>query len=171
MARAAPKHITTAPTVDPVVGLSREILRIWDAESGAEQAFRGDPSKSMDKADIAAQLGEFRDALETLISFSSASGLEGALVQLALALDTLNGISTSRDSEDELNVIELKLNRMIRSAMDVMRSALRAEIDPTVRSIVRIYAGNPEKITKWIDRVDDWAENGRTRRLQEDEGS
>jgi len=65
---------------DPVVELSRELLRIWDADDGAQREFyQRDKVSARVSEDTQREFGEWRDAVETIISFSQAASLEGAL--------------------------------------------------------------------------------------------
>ena len=78
--------------------------------------------------------------------------------QLALTLDTIRDIF--RENEGELD-------RRLRSAIRGIRQSLHTELDPTVRSLLKIYGASDETHPLWIDRVDGWAEKGRTQRHQE----
>ncbi len=159
-AAAAPQegHSQTT-TGDPVVELARELLRLWDADDSAQREFSlHDKASASVKVDTQVEFGEWRDAIETIISFSQAASLEGALIQLALALDTIRDIF--RENEGELD-------RRLRSAIRGTRQSLHTELDPTVRSLLKIYGASDETYPLWIDRVDGWAEKGRTQRHQE----
>lgn len=76
---AAPQegHLQTT-TGDPVVELARELLRLWDADDSAQRELDSAASASV-KVDTQVEFGEWRDAIETIISFSQAASLEGAL--------------------------------------------------------------------------------------------
>jgi hypothetical protein len=80
-AAAAPQegHSQTT-TGDPVVELSRELLRLWDADDSAQRELDSAASASV-KVDTQVEFGEWRDAVETIIGFSQAASLEGALIQ------------------------------------------------------------------------------------------
>lgn len=157
---AAPQEGHSQSTAgDPVVELSRELLRLWDADEAAQREFSLHRKASGHaRVNTQGEFGEWRDAVETIIGFSQATSLEGALVQLALALDTIRDIF--RDNEGELD-------RRLRSAIRGIRQSLHTELDPTVRSLLKIYGASDETHPLWIDRVDAWAEKGRTQRHQE----
>lgn len=92
-------------------------------------------------------------------------------MQLTLALDGVSDISSALNENEEaqeaVGPIEMKLNRLIRSATDAIRNAQRNEIDPTVKAVVEIYGGSHDRTPKWIDRVPSWAEKGSMVRQQE----
>ncbi|MDE2468999.1 MAG: hypothetical protein KGL35_09735 [Bradyrhizobium sp.] len=80
-----------------------------------------------------------------------------AIVQLALSLDVLTEVSgtVERDEEEQktLDQIELKIDRLIRSAIRALRQAVGStQIDPPVSSLVRIYAGGQD-CELWINRA------------------
>ena len=142
-AAAAPQegHSQTT-TGGPVVELSRELLRLWDADDSAQRELDSAASASV-KVDTQVEFGEWRDAVETIIGFSQAASLEGALIQLALALDTIRDIFRGNEGE---------LDRRLRSAIHGIRQSLHTELDPTVRSLLKIYGASDETYPLWIDR-------------------
>lgn len=146
------------PQLDPVVELSKQLLRLWDADDGSQLEY-SNAGETVDRSESDSTLKQFRDwrdAVEKIVSYTQATGIEGALVQLALALDTLRDILPGIPKEHRDEAKELQLDRLIMSAMRGVRNALSTEIDPTVGSIVEIYAGHPI----WIDYVDEWAAKG-----------
>src|SRR6185295_7974355 len=95
-----------------------------------------------------------------VISFSEASSLDGALVQLELALDSLDDIdSLVPDEVEGFTSKRLQVERLVRSAMRTMRKAHAT--DPTIRPLVEYYSGRG---SLWIDRVEAWATEGRAQR-------
>jgi hypothetical protein len=161
-----------ANPVDPVVELSRTLLTLWNALDGAEKEFQGDAVRQHVADDARTQLSEWKNAVETEISFTKARTAQGALVQLTLALDAVDDVSSALDEEEAKQAverIEMKLHRLIRSAIDAIRGPLQNDIDPAVRSIVTLYGGGHEVFPKWIDRVPSWAEKGSVLHQQEGE--
>jgi hypothetical protein len=110
--------------------------------------------------DAQKQFGEWRDAVEKIVSFTQAGGLQGAMIQLALSLDVLGDILSSLREDDQLLIDgkEMQASRLVRSAPRAIARALDAELDSTVRSIVKIYSGDFSKFPTWLDRVDEWAQ-------------
>jgi hypothetical protein len=168
MAKAVAKHITPTPAADPVVELSRQLLVIWDADASSQEDLKGN---TLARDDACRQFSDWRTAVETIISFTPARGIEGALVQLTLALDAVADINSALNDnaeiEEAVGPIEMKLNRLIRSAMDVIRNGLRDSMDPAVQAVVDLYGGSHDSTPKWIDRVPGWAEKGSTVRQQQ----
>jgi hypothetical protein len=175
MPKAAKKYSAIAPTIDPVVELSKKLLVLWDADDGSEREYSEANEAGHIREDTLHQFRDWRNAVETMISFTPARGIDGALVQLALALDTIDDLPSPSedDQKKQIDTIQMLLHRLIRSAMDAMdamHSEIQTEIDPTVRSIIKIYGGNHDIFPKWIDRVNDWASKGQVIRHQEDGG-
>src|SRR6478735_38362 len=110
---------------DQVVELSRHLLILWDADDGAELEYcnSDDSDLTKDKAwDAKRQFSEWRDAVEDIVSFSEASSLDGALVQLALAVDSLNDINDLVVDEPKgFASKRLQIVRLVRSAMRAVR--------------------------------------------------
>ena len=148
---------------DPVVELSRHLLVLVDADDGAELEYRNksleDPSRN-----AARLFGEWRTAVERMISFSEASSLDGALVQLALALDSLDDINSLVPDEVEGFVSKrLQTERLVRSAMRAVRKGRTTK--PSVQTLVEFYSGRG---SLWIDRAEAWATEGRMQRERGD---
>jgi hypothetical protein len=73
MAKATAKHIVPA---NPVVGLSKSLLTLWNADDGF-QAESKHGSASQIRGDTISQLSEWRNAVETMISVTQARNVEG----------------------------------------------------------------------------------------------
>ncbi|UPT92151.1 hypothetical protein HAP41_0000048690 (plasmid) [Bradyrhizobium barranii subsp. apii] len=156
-------YSTAAVASDPVVELSRHLLVLVDADDGAELEYR-DKSMEDPSRNAARQFGEWRTAVERMISFSEASSLDGALVQLALALDMLDDIDSLVPDEVAGFISKrLEIERLVRSAMRAVRKGRTTE--PTVQSLVEYYSGSG---SLWIDRVEAWATEGRMQRERGD---
>jgi hypothetical protein len=119
MAKAARKNITPRRTasssqksspepaaaaavlpVDPVVELAKKLMNAWDADYCADSKY---PESELLEKEAAAQLREWRGALETVITYAQPATFQGALVQMALGLDTLSqmdGLIEDGDKED-----------------------------------------------------------------------
>jgi hypothetical protein len=96
-------------------------------------------------------------AVEDIVSFSEAKSQDGALVRLALAIDSLNDIeSLVPDGVKGFASKRLQIEWLVRSAMRNMRKD--HTMDPTIQSLVEIYSGDN---SLWIDRVEAWATEGR----------
>jgi hypothetical protein len=79
--------VTSHP--DPVVDLSRHLLDLWDADD-ASQVEHYNSSNVVVGRDIQRQFGEWQDAVAKIISFTQATSLAGALMQLSVdELDSL----------------------------------------------------------------------------------
>jgi hypothetical protein len=163
MAKANKKSSTTTPAIDPVVDLSKKLLALWDADDGSQREYSEADSVVEDiKDETLEQFGEWRAAVEKIISYTQAQSIEGALVQLAIALDTLDDISTQGQNSEKMQI-----NRLILSAMRGAHTALRHGIDPDLFSILKIYGAERGNNPIWIDHVNDWAAKGRVQRQSE----
>jgi len=97
MTRAAKKSSTNAITTHtpcPVVELSQKLLVLWDADDSSQREYyaMGGTASQLIREETMNQFSEWRNAIEKIISYTQAKGLEGALVQMALALDTLDDL-------------------------------------------------------------------------------
>jgi hypothetical protein len=170
MPKAAKKYSTTAPAIDPVVELSKKLLVLWDADDGSQREYNDiETVPEHVKDDTLEQFGEWRDAIEKIISYTQPANLQGALVQMALACDTLNDLHSFIEAGDRkaIDCDTLQLDRLLRSAMRAVRAAIPTEINPAVRSIVKIYSGDYDHNPIWIDNVKGWAEKGSELRVRE----
>lgn len=165
-------HTARSPAAAPasacaVVDLARQLLVLWDGDNGSQSEFSrlGDKIHESEKDQTMYLFRDWRNAVEELVSFTAAKGINGALVQLALSLDTLDDLTANLTPEDQKKVelIELRINRLISSAIRAIRET--TEIDPTVASIVEIYGLDASR--PWIDRVKGWAEKHRAERKRE----
>jgi hypothetical protein len=139
------------------------LLALWDADDGSQREYSEADSVVEDiKDETLEQFGEWRAAVEKIISYTQAQSIEGALVQLAIALDTLDDISTQGQNSEKMQI-----NRLILSAMRGARTALRHGIDPDLFSILKIYGAERGNNPIWIDHVNDWAAKGRVQRQSE----
>jgi hypothetical protein len=116
---------TTTAATDPVVELARQLVDLWNAD-GASEVEHHASNKASDEAFgryIQQQLGEWQQAVAQLISFTQATSLAGALVQMSIALDELDSLlSTNVDGGDRQvrqlsGVDEHRVDRLIRSAI------------------------------------------------------
>jgi hypothetical protein len=119
--------------------------------------------------DIQQQFGDWQEAVATIISYSQATSPAGALVQLALdELDSLLSVDVGGAEERQVRqlrgVDELRVERLIRSAMRAVQKSLGTEFE-SVRGIVQIYASDSEE--SWLDDVPKWAQEGRVARQRE----
>lgn len=148
---------------DPVVDLATQLLVLWDADDASQHEYYGSDTVSENiKDDTMHQFGEWRDAVETIISFTQAKNLQGALVQLALACDAAHDVEGATEAGDKktINRLVIQLERLIHSAIQAVRTAI-PEINPDVVSVVKIYSGDYDhRSPAWIDHVGDWAEKG-----------
>lgn len=114
------------------------------------------------------QFSEWREGVEAIISFTPAKGLEGALVQLALALNVLDDVlqELKQQKLKEYKAKGLQIDRLIRSALRAVRTALPTPIGRTVESIADMYTSSNEGALL-TDRVRNWSEKGRVSRERE----
>ena len=170
MRKAAKKYSAIAPTIDPVVELSKKLLVLWDADDGSQREYHDlETIPQHVKDDTLQQFGEWRDAIEKIISYTQPENLQGALVQMALACDTLDDLDNlvAADDKKAVNHRILQIDRLLRSVMRVVRSALGTEIDNSVQSIVKMYSGDYDHNPIWGDHVTGWAEKGSELRVRE----
>lgn len=167
----SPRRLSPAPRTpsgDPVVDLTTRLLTLWDADGGAQTEYyenRGVPEGVQD--DTMHSFSEWRDAIETIISFTQANNLQGALVQLALACDAARDVDDATSGDLKTNRKVIKLMRLMHSAMKALRTAI-PEIHPDVVSVLKIYGGDfDDRSPAWIDQVPEWAEKGSAERASE----
>lgn len=162
MPKATAKHITPAVPADPVVEMSRKLLRLWDADDGAQTEHRETKVPEGVRDDTMGQIGEWRDAIAKTITYTQPTTLQGSLVQMALALDALSDISDFLGVDDKAGIENrvLRIDRLIRLAARKMSFA--APIDSELRSLLEIYGIS---VVNWIDHVGEWSEKGKDRRL------
>lgn len=168
MAKATRIYNISKSTISPPVSLlAEQLLALWDADdaSSREQFALGDTERKMSETSAnrtSHQISEWREAIELLISFSPATNLHEALIQLALASDAARDVAELWEQEevDERLILSrrLMLDRLLDSAISVMRKNVSANM--TCESIVKIYAVS-EAYPPLIALVPAWAEQGR----------
>ncbi len=120
MPKAAKSHITSsAPatettTRDPALVVAYQINRLWDAYHGADcealdLKHKGETTDASIVRDHANQIWQWRDALETVLSFTRATTLAGALFQMVIAAEDLDTLLSNLEcrlslAESEKNV-------------------------------------------------------------------
>jgi len=159
MVNAKSKALLPAVTPDcPAVVLARNLLFLWEADEGAQIEF-SDRNDSYPGSDTSQQINDWMKALVAVISFTRAKSLDGALVQISLALETFDDIANlSEDDKGATHALSLQLNRLMHSAMRAIGDAIGSEVDPSVSELVRIYGGKHEL---WIQQAASLAEKGR----------
>jgi hypothetical protein len=120
------EQTNTTNTPDPVMQLAGWLNELHDA-AGARPP-------SVDDADDILQLGEWTESVERLISYAVAESLEGALVQLALALESIDTIPTDLN---EIRAERLRLGRLVRSAMRVVYASVGTEMSVATRRLAQ----------------------------------
>jgi hypothetical protein len=162
--------VTTHP--DPVVDLSRHLLDLWDADD-ASQVEHHHSSNDVVGRDIQQQFGDWQEAVAKIISFTQATSLAGALVQMALAVDELDSLlnvvvcAEDRPLRQLSSVDEHRIVRLIRSAMRAVSKSPETDVE-TVRSFVKIYTGYDDRT--WLDNVQQWAQEGQKERRKSEGG-
>jgi hypothetical protein len=149
---------------DPIVDLAGQLLLLWNADDGAE---RENDALEYVKRNCSNQFAEWRGSLETVASFTRAESLQGALVQMALALDAIEDVFAGQGTQKALRANELRLQRLMLSAIRAVHASMGSAIDPSVQELVRIYSGEPGL---WIDNANRWAARGEEAR-REDPGA
>jgi len=150
------KNPVRPTSADPAVDISHEIQRLWDAKRGYEVLIKKLPDDSITERSrlwrCYHQITEWRDALETVATFTVATSLEGALVQLALAQHEALRIG---DGSGDLDGVVDSINRLLRSARDVIFDTLGDRVKE-VRTSVKVYSwiGNQEKQRNWLSDDD-----------------
>jgi hypothetical protein len=161
---------TGAVNPDPVVKLSEQLFALWNADDASQIQYNdGDlPSQRIKGTEIQQQFSNWQRAVATIISFTPATSLAGAVVQMALALDELDSmlsVVVCGDGERQVRklpkVDEYRIERLIRSALRAVRKSVGPEFE-SVRGIVNIYASYNDE--NWLDEVPKWAEQGRVAR-------
>ena len=143
----------TAP--DPVVQLAGRLNDLQDAVCG----------RTPGDGDDELQLDEWLHSVETLISYTVAESLEGALVQLALALHSVHVMSTEH-GEKAFHAERLRLGRLVRSAMRVLHASVGSEMSIATRRLTSIYDVSDTEADMvgpkiWAHQVNDWAQEAR----------
>jgi hypothetical protein len=163
-------NTVTAPP-DPVVNLSDQLFDLWNADDASQIEYYQEPALKTVGSEIQQQFGDWQEAVATIISYSQATSPAGALVQLALALDELDSLlsvdvggAEERQVRQLRGVDELRIERLIRSAIRAVQKSLGTEFE-SVRGIVQIYASDSEE--SWLDSVPRWTEDGRVARQRE----
>jgi hypothetical protein len=158
---------TSTAATDPVVELSRQLADLWNADGASEVEYHSGNKALGD--DIQQQVGEWQQAVAQTISFTQATSLAGALVQLAIALDELDSLlSTNIDDTGARQVRQLsgvdehRVDRLIRSAI---RAVAKSPEVAAVLPILEIYGGGDDR---WIDNVQRWAKEGKRIRSEVD---
>ena len=163
--KSSPKPAATAAVlpVDPVVELAKKLMAVWDPDNCADEKYpEQEPAAARLEKEASAQLREWRSALETLISYSDPASFQGALVQMALGIETLNEMDSLIQAGDKEDLSDLAgtAERLLCSAMRVMLSVPGQEIDDDVKSIVNLYSND----SNFIDRAKAWSEIARADR-------
>jgi hypothetical protein len=163
--KSSPKPAATAAIlpVDPVVELAKKLMNAWDADNCADAKYpEAEPAAARLEKEASAQLREWRSALETLISYSDPASFQGALVQMALGLETLNQVDSLIEAGDKEDLSDMArtADRLLCSAMRVMLSVPGQEIDEDVKSIVNIYVDDSD----FVEKARAWSETARADR-------
>ena len=171
-AKGGTNTVTTHP--DPVVTLSDHLFALWHADDTSQVLFYSsdEPQAMKDVGcEIEQQFGDWQSAVATIISYTPATSLAGAVVQMALALDDLDSLmSTNVCGGEERTVRQLRgvdeyrIERLIRSALRAVKKSVGPEFE-TVRGIVNLYASYNDE--NWLDDVPKWAQEGRVARQRE----
>jgi hypothetical protein len=153
MAKADSKNTTNTP--DPVMQLATRLNDLHDAVGVVP------PGDDNDEP----QLNEWIHSVETLISYAVAESPEGVIVQLALALDSIHGVSIER-GEEAFRAEKLRLGRLVRSAMRVVYASVGPEMSTATRRLASIYDTSDTEADFagpkiWAHQVKDWAEEAR----------
>lgn len=163
---AAPhRGLSQTTSDDPVVVLARDIQRLWDAHAGAEVEQFNAQQKCEESSETVAlgerckQLTEWRSALETVGTYTVASSLPGATIQIAWAMDELRSLAETLDAS-KAGEIEpcLKhyvdgIRRLVKSAADAMVADLGESYEP-IRPLVETYAHVGDLGPNWLRNVD-----------------
>jgi hypothetical protein len=159
--RTRPSDGTSTAATDPVVDLSCQLLDLWNADGASEVEYHSS-NKTLGRV-IQQQFGEWQQAVAQLISFTQATSLAGALVQMAIALDELDSLrSTNVDDTGDRQVRQLsgvdedRVYRLIRSTIRVLAKSPEVE---AVRPLLDIYGGGDHSVT-WLDNMERWAQEG-----------
>jgi hypothetical protein len=166
MPKASKRIPQPAPAACPVVALTQKLLFIWDADNGSQREYLElEHVPEQTKEETLHQFGEWREAIEKIIAFTEPRNLEGALVQIALARDTLRDVDSflKTGKHEEIGPRIFRIDGILGSVMRKMRSAIGSEIDPVVQSVLDIYASSES----WVDNVNGWAERGQLERVGE----
>jgi hypothetical protein len=168
-AKGGTNTVTTHP--DPVVNLSDQLFALWNADDASQIEYSSEPAWERAGSDIQQQFGDWQAAVATLISYTPATSLAGAAVQMAIALDALDSLlSMIVPAEEERQLRQLRdvdeylIERLIRSALRAVQKSLGTEFE-SVRGILKIYASDNDE--NWLDDVPKWAEQGRVARQSE----
>jgi hypothetical protein len=166
-AKGGTNTVTIHP--DPVVNLSEQLFALWNADDASQLEYYSSNETGLKDPgrEIQQQFGDWRQAVATIISYTSATTPAGALVQLALALDELDSLlsvdvcdAEERQVRQLRGVDEHRIERLIRSAMRAVQKSLGTEFE-SVRGIVQLYASDNEG--DWLDNVPKWAQEGPSR--------
>jgi len=153
---------------DPMLKIAHQIEHLWDAEAGAE-SLSWDAKAADDTATATLmderrrQIVEWRNALERAASFTVASSMAGATVQMAMVVCELQSIfdtidcSKAGEIEPDLAGWVEGCQRMVHSALDVMITALGDDY-VFYRKIVTTYAIVGEPHLNWLNCLEDWAD-------------
>ena len=173
----ATKPNTTNPSAaatDPVLKIAHEIERLWDAFTGAEiEQFA---AKGTGEASTATLLREhcrdiesWREALELTASYTVATSVPGAVVQMAMMICELQSVSEvlelskAGECEPGLAPVVERCKRMAHSAIDVMITALGNDYKPYDK-IVTTYAVVGEPHLNWLNSIDGWIDQADAQR-------
>ena len=93
----------------------------------------------------------------------------GAMVQMALALDELDSMTSQLDEENQkvVSSYQNQIDRLLRSAMRGVRAPLGEEFK-SVEAIVNVYSSDSHC---WLDEMEKWAKEGREYRKSEPDRS
>ena len=159
--------VTTHP--DPVVNLSDQLFALWNADDASQIEYHDKgPSPHEVGSEVQRRFGNWQRAVATIISFTPATTLAGAAVQMAIALDALDSLlsvvvcgAEERTVRELRGVDEYEIERLIRSALRAVQKSVGPEFE-SVRGIVKIYAGGGDE--NGLDNVPKWAAEGRAER-------
>jgi hypothetical protein len=182
MARATRKNITKPVVIsnddDPVVRIACEIDHLWDAENGLES--EGLDQRKENGGRIPAMIRsqcrnivKWREALELAGTFTVASTLQGALIQLAWALndaETLagNAEANARAGEQQYDLSDHidRVRRLVRSAADVVMTTLGDDYRE-IQRLVETYHSIGDERPNWLKSINDWADKAWLERERE----
>lgn len=107
------------------------------------------------------QITEWRCALELIGTYTVASSLPGAMIQMAWALNDVQTLAGDIEAIERRGKVKHdvsayldRIERLVKSAADVVLTTLGEDYEP-VRNIVETYAHLGERDPNWLNMVDD----------------
>ncbi len=119
-ASASRRDLPQTLSADPVVSIAREIQRLWDAYHGLdvaelEASQKGETSRETIMGERRDQITEWRVALELIGTYTVASSLPGAMIQMAWAMSDVQMLAGDIEAIERRGQGKARRQRVFRS--------------------------------------------------------